>query len=67
MLIKINTTHINSNVLPRTPDPNLDSGIKVNLDLALDLLGSSTIVKNNDLSFAFFEIWYESMEMKNAV
>ena len=53
MLIKINTSHINRNVLPRAPNPNRNGGIKINFDLALDLLRSSTIIENNDLSLTF--------------
>ena len=67
MLIKINTSHINNDILPRAPNPNRNDGIKVNFDLALSLLGSSSITKNDDLGLAFFEIWDKSVKMKKSM
>ena len=67
MLIKINTSHVNCNILPRAANPNRYDRIEIDFDLLLDLLGSSAIVQDDYLGFTFFEIRHKTVEMENAV
>ena len=67
MLIKINTSHLNCDVLPRASNPDWNKRVKLDCDLALNLLGSSAVEEDNGLGFPFFEVWDKTMEMKNSV